>query len=68
MGRYVEIRYTDSIERVPLHDVSELDGILRARGSFVDYSIRSSVCFGLVNKRKKGVFYVPAPLPRRDDG
>jgi hypothetical protein len=60
-ARFVEIRYTDAVERVPLHDVDELRRILDERGSFVSYSIHSSLLYGLVPWRKKRVRYVQQP-------
>jgi hypothetical protein len=46
--RYVEIRYTDAVERVPLPELDELPQILADRGSYVSYSIHSSWRYGLV--------------------
>ncbi len=46
--RYVEIHYTDAVERVPLPDLDELPQILAERGSFVSYAIHSSWRYGLV--------------------
>lgn len=65
MSRYVEIRYTDCIERVPLDDLSELQGILHERHSFVDYRIRSSFWYGLVHGHKTQVVYLPDADHRR---
>ncbi len=65
MSRYVEIRYTDCIERVPLRDVSELRGILEQRGTYVGYSIHSHWWYGLVSHGKSKEIYDPAPSPQR---
>jgi hypothetical protein len=61
--RYVEIRYTDAVERVPLRDLAELRGILEARGSFTHYSIHSSLLYGLLPRRKGKVVYAPQRPP-----
>jgi len=46
--RYVEIRYTDAVERVPLPNLDELPHILAERGSYVSYAVHSSWRYGLV--------------------
>lgn len=57
--RYVEIRYTDSVERVPLPDVAELPRILADRGSYVSYAVRSSLLYGLIPHGKGETTYEP---------
>jgi hypothetical protein len=64
--RYVEIRYTDSVERVPLPDVTELPQILADRGSYVSYAIRSSWRYGLVPHGKGKTTYEPHVSQRAD--
>jgi len=62
--RYVEIRYTDSVERVPLHDQSELEAILAERGSYVSYSIRSSWWHAAIPRGGGKTVYDPQVSPR----
>jgi hypothetical protein len=62
--RYVEIRYTDSVERVPLNDLSELHAILDARGSYVSYAIRSNWWYGLVPHGQGKTVYDPQVPPQ----
>ena len=64
--RYVEIRYTDAVERVPLPDVGELPQILADRGSYVSYSIHSSWRYGLVPHGKSKTVYESQVSPRID--
>jgi hypothetical protein len=63
--RYVEIRYTDVVERIPLPDLDELPQILADRGSYVSYSIHSSWRFGLV-PRRSATLYEPKASPKTD--
>jgi hypothetical protein len=55
--RYVEIRYTDAVEQVPLPDLDELPHILAERGSYVSYAVRSSWRYGLVPHGKGKTMY-----------
>jgi len=64
--RYVEIRYTDSVERVPLPDVDELPRILADRGSYVSYAVRSSWRYGLVPHGNGKTTYEPHATQRPD--
>jgi hypothetical protein len=64
--RYVEIHYTDSVERVPLADVGELRQILADRGSYVSYAVRSSWRYGLVPHGKGKTTYEPHVTQRLD--
>ena len=64
--RYVEIRYTDSVERVPLPDVAELPRILADRGSYVSYAVRSSWRYGLVPHGTGKTTYEPHDPQRAD--
>jgi hypothetical protein len=65
--RYVEIRYTDSVERVPLNDLSELKQILADRGSFVSYSIHSHWWYGLAPHGNGKTVYDPQVSPRGEE-
>jgi hypothetical protein len=64
--RYVEIRYTDAVERVPLPDLGELPQILADRGSYVSYSIHSSWRYGLVPHGKGRTVYESQVSPQTD--
>ena len=66
--RYVEIRYTDVVERVPLPDLDDLPRILAERGSYISYAIHSSWRYGLLPHGKGQIAYEPdsaAPHTRR---
>jgi hypothetical protein len=64
--RYVEIRYTDAVERVPLPDLIELPRILADRGSYVGYSIHSSWLYGLVPHGTGKTVYASQISPRSE--
>ena len=64
--RYLEIRYTDAVERVPLPDVGELPQILADRGSYVSYSIHSSWRYGLV-RHGRGTMVYESQMSRHTD-
>jgi hypothetical protein len=65
--RYVEIRYTDAVERVPLPDLDELPRILEERGSYVGYEIHSSWRYGLVPHGKGSTVEETEVAPRADE-
>ena len=64
--RYVEIRYTDAVERVPLPDLDELPHILADRGWDVSYAIRSSWRYGLTPHSQGKTVYEAQASPRID--
>ena len=64
--RYVEIRYTHAVEKIPLPDLDELPGILADRGSYVSYAIHSSWRYGLVPHGKGTTVYESQMSPQAD--
>jgi len=64
--RYVEIRYTDVVERVPLPDLDDLPRILAERGSYISYAIHSSWRYGLLPHGKDQIVYEPTSTARHD--
>ncbi len=65
--RYVEIRSTDAVERVPLDDLDDLRAILAERGSYVHYAIHSKWWYGLIPHGKGKTIYSPQISSRAGD-